>query len=56
MAAHLVSLPRCDAPGCNAPATQMLRNTVNAEQGRYCTRHGKAALRQFQNRYEERER
>ena len=51
MAAHLKALRRCVT--CGAPATEGLFNTRNADQGVYCGRHGKAALKRFIAKYEE---
>lgn len=43
--AHLLPLGRCHT--CFKPATEMLRNGLNAEIGVYCDRHAKAALDRF---------
>lgn len=50
MPAHLRPLPRCRT--CRSPASEMLYNGVNAPLGEYCTRHAKAALRDFQKNHE----
>lgn len=50
--AYLRPLPRCR--DCGRPASEELCNDRNAPQGRYCTRHAKAALRRFEHEMEER--
>lgn len=44
--AYLTPLPRC---ACGKPATQELRNGVNAKQGEFCDKCAGPALERFVN-------
>ena len=51
MPAHLRPLPHCQWYGCKRPATQELRNAVNAVNGVYCDKHAPLELAALQRMY-----
>jgi len=49
--AYLVSIAyRCEKAGCSARASVQVFNAANAPSGRYCRRHGDAAVRDLKQR------
>lgn len=51
MSAHKVPLKRnCESAGCTQAARWIVRNTYNAEMGRYCGRHADEVIRNLRSR------